>query len=208
MVSSTPRDQILAAATSVFAELGYAGARVDEIAERAGVNKAMLYYHVGNKGELYAAVLRSVIAHIRTVFDRVIASTPEPAARVRGIAREIAIFASDHPDLPSVLFREVATGGKNLDDELLRELSAVFAGVRSVYQDGSDLGVFRPTDPLVAHFVSVGALLFLVGSKPMRERLRRSAGEDGQGEETAEILASRFTDLLLDGLRIRNENRS
>ncbi|HSN67988.1 MAG TPA: helix-turn-helix domain-containing protein, partial [Thermoanaerobaculia bacterium] len=47
MVSTIPRDQILTAAAAVFAEVGYAGARVDEIAERAGVNKAMLYYHVG-----------------------------------------------------------------------------------------------------------------------------------------------------------------
>ncbi|MFN2441829.1 MAG: TetR/AcrR family transcriptional regulator, partial [Thermoanaerobaculia bacterium] len=41
----TPRERILAAAGDIFARSGYDGARVDEIATRAGVNKAMVYYH-------------------------------------------------------------------------------------------------------------------------------------------------------------------
>ena len=50
------RDRILDAATEVFAEKGFGETRVDEIAARAGVNKAMLYYHVGGEEALYAAV--------------------------------------------------------------------------------------------------------------------------------------------------------
>jgi TetR/AcrR family transcriptional regulator len=206
MVSSQPRDLILDAATAVFAEVGFAGARVDEIAERAGVNKAMLYYHVGNKRELYSAVLRAVLEHIRGVLQGV-AAIADPAERFRAVARAIATLAERRPDAPAVLFREVATGGKNLDADLMRELGEVFAGIRALYQKGSDLGVFRPTDPLVAHFVSVGALLFLVGSKPLRERLRPPTAA-GDLEETPEILAERFADLLLDGLRVRNERSS
>ena len=53
-----PRDAILDAASAEFAERGFAGARVDEIAARAGVNKAMLYYRIGDKQTLYNAVLR------------------------------------------------------------------------------------------------------------------------------------------------------
>src|ERR671931_624754 len=50
-------DQILAAAALEFAERGYAGARVDRIARRAAVNKAMLYYHFRSKQQLYATLL-------------------------------------------------------------------------------------------------------------------------------------------------------
>ncbi|MBD3278576.1 MAG: TetR family transcriptional regulator, partial [Candidatus Aegiribacteria sp.] len=48
---------ILEAAASVFAEKGWAGARVDAIASEAGLNKAMLYYRVGGKEELYRRVV-------------------------------------------------------------------------------------------------------------------------------------------------------
>ncbi|HEU5162380.1 MAG TPA: TetR/AcrR family transcriptional regulator [Thermoanaerobaculia bacterium] len=208
MVSTIPREQILTAATAVFAEVGYAGARVDEIAERAGVNKAMLYYHVGNKQELYRAVLRSVLEHIRRVFAGVVASTPDPVARIQALARAIARFAQESPDPPSVLFREVATGGKNLDDDLLREVAVVFDGVRALYEEGSDRGVFRKTDPFVAHFVSVGALLFLVGSKPLRARIGAMTGAGVEIEATPDELAARFADLLLEGLRVRTETSS
>ncbi|MCD6588326.1 MAG: helix-turn-helix transcriptional regulator, partial [Candidatus Fermentibacteraceae bacterium] len=47
---------ILDAAAEEFAEKGFSGARVDEIARRAGINKAMLYYRIGDKEELYRRV--------------------------------------------------------------------------------------------------------------------------------------------------------
>ncbi len=210
MVSSspTPRDQILGAATAVFAQVGYAGARVDEIAARAGVNKAMLYYHIGNKRALYDAVLRSVFSYVRDVLDRVAAGSPDPAERLRCVAREIATFAETNPDLPAVLFREVAAGGRNLSDDLLPELAAVFGEIRGIYQLGERSGEFRPADPLVAHSVFVGALFFLVGSKPLRGRLRSLLGVAPAAEETADALARNFTDLLLDGLRVRERKSS
>ena len=73
------RDAVLAAAAKVFAEKGFGGARVDEIAARAGVNKAMLYYHVGSKEELYAAVVARVL-------DGVVAQLAEVRG-LRGDAR-------------------------------------------------------------------------------------------------------------------------
>ena len=53
------RIRILEAAKQEFAAHGLAGARVDRIAAQAGANKRMLYYHVGNKEDLYLAVLEA-----------------------------------------------------------------------------------------------------------------------------------------------------
>src|SRR5690349_12030628 len=53
------RKMLLEAATAIFSEHGFAGARVDEIAERAGVNKALIYAYYGDKEGLYRAVLSS-----------------------------------------------------------------------------------------------------------------------------------------------------
>src|SRR5882757_313631 len=59
------RLRILEAAKEEFASHGLAGARVDRIAANAGANKRMLYYHVGNKEELYLAVLEGAYEKIR-----------------------------------------------------------------------------------------------------------------------------------------------
>ena len=56
---ATTPEKIRRAALAEFAELGLDGARIDRIAERAGVNKAMIYYHFKSKDELYIDVVRS-----------------------------------------------------------------------------------------------------------------------------------------------------
>lgn len=60
------RERILSAATDVFAAQGLDGARVDEIADRAGINKRMLYHYFGNKDDLFAAVLDQLYETICT----------------------------------------------------------------------------------------------------------------------------------------------
>ncbi|NOZ33258.1 MAG: TetR/AcrR family transcriptional regulator [Alphaproteobacteria bacterium] len=59
------RELVLGAATLEFSEKGLGGARVDEIARRAGINKRMLYHYFGNKDALYLAVLERVYGRIR-----------------------------------------------------------------------------------------------------------------------------------------------
>ena len=73
-------DRILAAAALEFAERGYAGARVDRIARRARVNKAMSDYHFASKQGLYRALLRSTFAQIAARLD---AHRGEPTGRPR-----------------------------------------------------------------------------------------------------------------------------
>jgi len=68
--------RILDAATDIFAEAGFNGALMDEIARRAGVNKAMIYYHIGAKEALYAEVLHGVIGHVA---DSISARASKPA---------------------------------------------------------------------------------------------------------------------------------
>ena len=69
MARRTMRDSraaIFRAAALEFAERGYEAAGTDRIATRARVNKAMLYYHFGSKGELYAEVVRDMVGAVRS----------------------------------------------------------------------------------------------------------------------------------------------
>jgi AcrR family transcriptional regulator len=63
--ASRTRAELLAVATQVFAEDGYSGARVDEIAERTRTTKRMIYYYFGGKEQLYLAVLEQAYTTIR-----------------------------------------------------------------------------------------------------------------------------------------------
>ena len=82
-----PRDerraQLLSAALEVFTAAGYHSAAMDEIADRAGVSKPVLYQHFPSKLELYLAVLDIHIDSLVFEIQKAIASTPENANRVR-----------------------------------------------------------------------------------------------------------------------------
>ncbi|HSK40425.1 MAG TPA: helix-turn-helix domain-containing protein, partial [Arenibaculum sp.] len=81
------RARIMRAARDEFAANGLAGARIDRIADMAGTNKRMLYYHVGNKEDLFLAVLEEAYADIRAAERELSLETLEPPD---AIARLIA----------------------------------------------------------------------------------------------------------------------
>src|SRR5215831_2309840 len=96
-------DRILAAAAAEFAARGYAGARVDRIARRARVNKAMLYYHFGSKQTIYRTLLRQVFAGAAAKLIA-IAETDRPTAdKIDQVIETIAAFMAEHAFFPSIM---------------------------------------------------------------------------------------------------------
>src|SRR5437667_10527812 len=89
-------EQILHAAARDFAERGYAGARVDRIARRAAVNKAMLYYHFRSKQQLYRTLLRRMFGRAAERINAVGASAAAPAAKIDRVIAEFAALIHEH----------------------------------------------------------------------------------------------------------------
>src|SRR5580693_9236779 len=84
--SAETRTRILEAALNEFASHGLAGARTEQIAAAAGVNKALLYYYFESKEKLYLAALESVAARVRDSSLAAILSDASPGERVLRVA--------------------------------------------------------------------------------------------------------------------------
>lgn len=194
-------ERILAAAAAIFASIGYEGARVDEIAERAGVNKAMLYYHVGDKQQLYTIVLTSAIERALAALQAAIEPLESPSEKLQAALSTLVRFGSENPVLMPLILREFASGGAHLADEMILRMAGLFRFVSSLLAQGVDAGVFRRTDPLLTHVSIVGSTLFLVASTPVRQRVARIAGVE-TGGHTPEELAAHVGDLFLRGLEV------
>lgn len=195
------RARILAAAGEVFAQIGFSGARVDDIAERAGINKAMLYYHVGDKEHLYEVVLTETIERGLASFRQATENLDSPSEKLQAIIDAITSFGISHPNFVPIMVREIASGGVNLPDEMLLRMASVFRVVADVLAEGVSRGVFRATDPLLSHVSLVGSMMFLVATQPIRDRLRRIAGMAAESHSPAE-LARHAGNLFLHGLEI------
>ena len=90
--------EILDVATREFAEHGYSGARVDEIAERTRTTKRMLYYYFGSKEGLYTAVLERAYTQIRAAEQAVDVEHLDPVAAIRRLAELTFDHHEAHPD--------------------------------------------------------------------------------------------------------------
>ena len=92
------RAEILDAATREFAERGYSGGRVDEIAARTRTTKRMIYYYFGSKEGLWVAVLERAYAGIRTAEQTLDVEHLEPAEAIRRLAELTFDHHESHPD--------------------------------------------------------------------------------------------------------------
>jgi AcrR family transcriptional regulator len=167
---ATTAENILEAAAEVFAEKGYDGARVDELARAAGVNKATLYYQIGDKEALYHAVLERVF---RRTADEVEAAIAECGDCEEQIRRFITVFAEATGNsryMSPILLREVASGGKNLPDAAVWQMGRVLGALSGALARGVAEGRFRPVNDFMVHMMIVGSLNLYAANEPIRQR--------------------------------------
>jgi TetR/AcrR family transcriptional regulator len=201
-----PRERILDAAAEVFAERGFGGAGVDEIARRAGVNKAMIYYHVGDKAALFGEVVSTNVGRIARAVTAALGETDDPRERLRAIPRAFARTVRQRPFLPQLMLREIAAGGPNLPPAALEQIAEIMGMTKSVLEEGLAKGAFRRVDPFITHLMLVGAMMFMANALRMRERLSNVLGLPLQAVTELDALADQMVDIALNGIA-RNETR-
>ena len=202
--SPSPRDRILEAAAESFAEHGFAGARVDEIARRAQINKAMLYYHVGDKEELYQAVLVRNFERVLTTLQERIEPSAPASERLRTFIEVLTTRVSQRPLYPRIMLREVASGGAHLGPEVVQRILSVLTIVRSILEEGVATGELRPTNPLLTHLTMVGSVIFISSIGPFVERIgdQLPFADVPATPPDESQMAAFLHSLLLDGLRV------
>src|SRR6478609_5645518 len=87
------RDRLLSAAAAEFAARGFDGAKVDRIAARARLNKAMLYYHFHDKAALYRAVLAGVFDALAAEVEAARQGATTPTTQLQAFIRTVATLA-------------------------------------------------------------------------------------------------------------------
>jgi len=198
--AAATRESLVAAGTELFAERGYDGVPVAAIAQRAGVNKAMINYHFGGKRKLYLAIVSATFSEIVSRVER-LADSERPAPEV---LRELVATVGDlatrrHPHFCSMMLREVVTGGEHLEPELIDKPARILGAVQRIVTRGVREGDLRPVDPLLTHLSLVGSLVFFFATARFRQRVlarRRPA----VAPPDAAAYVKHIQDLLTHGL--------
>ena len=156
------RLRILEAAKQEFSAHGLAGARVDRIAAKAGANKRMLYYHVGNKDDLYLAVLEGAYDKIRSEERGLDLEHLDPPEAIRRLIEFTWNYFLRNPEFLSLLQTENLARAKHLKRSTkVKSMHSPFVEmIRTVVRRGVDSGDFQVAVDPVQLYISIAGLCF------------------------------------------------
>jgi TetR/AcrR family transcriptional regulator, fatty acid metabolism regulator protein len=151
------RKLILDAAIRVFADHGYHGARVGDIAEDAGVAHGLLYHYFASKDDVLRTIFLENWGALIARFRAVEASEEPAPQKLEGIAKILLRTWRNDPALVTVMVREVARS-QQLQDRV-DEVREAFAIVQRVIEEGQASGHFRrDLDARLASWIFYGGL--------------------------------------------------
>lgn len=168
-----PRDadrsqrDILDAARDEFALHGLGGARMDRIAERAGVNKRLIYYYFESKERLFLAVLELVYEGIRSEEQQLNLTQVEPTEAIRRLIAFTWNYSLEHPEFQTLLNSENLHRARHLKQstKIPAMHSPLVQTLADVLERGHKSGVFRAgVDPVQLYISIAGLSYFYLGN--------------------------------------------
>lgn len=200
---SGSRRRILQAALLEFAQHGLSGTRVDRIAARAGVNKAMIYYHFDSKDDLFDKVIEDHFSTLQPVLRERISDDDGLEAAMTKIAVFYADIFPAHPHFKRIFVREIA----NQNHAMLQRVVSLFSSsglpdrLLRLFEECLARGEMRDVNirQTAVSFISMNICYFLL--QPLFDHLLET-----DSPETEQFIRQRkeaVVDLFLYGVKPR-----
>lgn len=155
------RQAILRAAEQVFAERGYAGARMDDVAAEVGIKRASMVYYFRDKRSLYVALLDDLYGKLGERYRRMVAGSDSPTEVMFAVVDAWASHVAERPGSVRILMWESARVRRASADPLAEQLNPLQGTLIEVIRVGQQQGVFRTIDPMRFLMIVTGATAFL-----------------------------------------------
>ena len=167
----TTARRIVATAEQVFAEQGLAGARMDEIARAAKVNKALLYYYFRSKEELFRFVLETLLSQLRAGVGARGAGEMSPGGRLAAVIDNFFDFVQAHPNYPRLIQRVLMSRGPNLEWIVSEYYKPLHVQLVGLIEEGISAGEFRRVDACNTALSVVSIMVFYFSAAPVLSRI-------------------------------------
>ncbi len=175
MVNSLDKEQlILQTAMDVFIEKGRHGAKMQEIADRAGINKALLHYYYRSKEKLYGKIFEFLIWHNINELLALLDSDLSFPEYLRTFISEYTDLLNKNPKIPLFILKELSEGGavvKRVLKNLVENGKFDTGKALRVIERGMERGEIVRMDPLQVIATIVGSCLFYFISEPIFKTL-------------------------------------
>jgi len=194
------QENILEAARKIFAQKGLAGARMQEIADSAGINKALLHYYYRSKEKLFEQIFEEAFKKLARPLAAFLADDSELFQKIRNICRHYNKILVEYPFLPNFIINEVNTDPSRILK--LINVEGIMAGKEKTLTQISKAiknGEIREIDPreLILNIISLS--IFPFASKPIASELLY---QNVNFDEVLRTRADKVADFIIQSIKI------
>ena len=188
---------IFDSARYIFAKKGFDGARIDQIAAKAGINKQRIYAYFGSKSELYRRVLIDVYTeatHQEPIMSLTEADIP---CLTKKLLSAFLDFHNSHPDFWKLLSWENISQSRSLKDEEWSKIrTSYMPHIEELFEAGKKKGIFKQDINFSAYIMTIFAITYFYYSN--RLTISQLLNIDSDTELSRKAFAEQVS-ILIDG---------
>jgi len=196
--------KILKAAMVIFVQKGRHGAKMQEIADAAGINKAMLHYYFRNKEKLYAKVFHNVFAKIFGSLHKIFETDESFENKLTNFIDQYTRLIAENQQIPLFIMREISEGAEELKpifNEILEEKKfALPITFIETINNSIQKGEIRKIDSRQIFITIIGSVVFYFIAEPILSVLLK-VDPDFQRENFIEERKIIVVDIILNGIK-------
>ncbi len=198
------KERILSCAEEVFAKKGFAGARTQEIAELAGVNKAMIYYYFESKEKLLREVLQRILFELIALSQDIMNQHLPPVEELEAFYRGFFKYAARHRNFSRLTTMDLGSEGAYLVTMFEKFFRPLFERGAQAIERAIARGEFRPVDAK-QYLISIYGMTISYFADAQFVNILM--GEDAMTDEMVERRLEHLLDLIFAGLGVKRPVR-
>ena len=153
------RAKICEVAETLFAERGFDGTSIREIAEQTGATKALIYHYYQSKEALYLSLLEKEVSRVVAKLETIAASDGDPEDKIRNVVQVFLEQYRAHPQGFQLVQRAIDDHSPTAHTLAERWFSRAHLAIQTITTQGVQQGVFKPLPPHSTPFVIVGIII-------------------------------------------------
>jgi TetR/AcrR family transcriptional regulator len=209
-VDMSTEQKILSAARAEFCAHGLDGGRMQAIADRAGVNKALLHYYFRSKEKLFELIIQELVSDIwNTIHGELNANAKSTDLRtiIRTLVSAYINAFSRQPEIPRILIHQLLHRDKNVPLIVRHIIRAIGDGPKKIlvrFEKESRSGRIRRVDPVQLMMSIMGMIMITFLSQPIIDVVQQQTGFSVAYDERFFKTRIQFiTDMVFDGIQTK-----
>ncbi|EPR68981.1 TetR/AcrR family transcriptional regulator [Cyclobacterium qasimii] len=191
--------KILEAAKEVFQQKGMDGARMQEIANGAGINKAMLHYYFRSKQLLFEAVFKSVFSLLAPQLNKILNDDSSIEDKIKGFTHNYISFIKKHPYLPNFIIQEINRNPGFFESIQKNNGFPSLDKFKKQVANEVEQGILRPTDGEQLFLSIVSLNIFPFVAKPLIKGFLKLG--DDEFEKLMEQRKTVVSDFIINSIK-------